>query len=167
MSTNVAFGLQSASPPTDLGKLNSARNAHSAKSVEPSIALDQLAHIYLTELLERRTLTPSGYGSTVERILADDVALALGAEGYRYRYVGVVVAYGQSLNHALDVATGTVANGPALFEPAMDVAGIASGVIPAGDAWYAPPPGGFGRDIEMTGMTIVVIVTAGDFREGS
>ena len=162
----VAGQPASTSSPS-LGKINNARSARSVSRLEPSQALDGLAANYLDDLLARRDLTPAGYGAFGERVLSDDVAAAIGDDGYRYRYVGVVVAYGQSVNHAMDIAVGTVANGPALFEPALGYAGVASGVISAGEPWFAPPPGGVGRQIEMTEMTMVVIVTAGAFRAGT
>ncbi|MEZ4570745.1 MAG: hypothetical protein R2849_10555 [Thermomicrobiales bacterium] len=96
---------------------------------------------------------------------SEDVAAAIGEDGYNYRYVGLVVSYGQNLDNAIGVALGTTANGPALFESAMSQAGIASAPIEEGAApWIAPPPGGVGRAIELTGLTVVVIVTAGEFR---
>lgn len=147
-----------------LSRINSARAGRAAGPLESNAQLDGLAAQYLADMLERRALTPAGYGDVGNRRLSEDVASAIGNGGYRYRYTGVVAAYGESVNNALDVAVGTIANRPALLEPAMSQAGIASGEIPAGEPWFAPPPGGFGRDIELTGMTVVVIVTAGEFR---
>ena len=160
----VSFGQSSESSAPALGRLNGARQSSGAERVESSAALDGLAARYLDDLLTRRSLIPAGYGAVGQRTLSDEVAGAIGADGYNYRYVGVAVAYGQSLNHAMDIALGTVANGPALFEPALTMVGLASAAIPAGAPWFAPPPGGFGREIEMTGMTLVVIVTAGPYR---
>lgn len=147
-----------------MGRLNEARAGHGADPLSTNEQLDQLAARYLDDLLESRTLTPPGYGSIDNRMLSEDVAAAIGERGYWYRYVGVVVAYGESVDNAMSVAAGTPANGPALFEPALSEAGIASAVIPHGAPWIAPPPGGVGRDIELEGMTLVVIVTAGTFR---
>jgi len=160
----VVSGQSGDTGASSLARINSARAARSVGPLESSSQLDGLAASYLADLLDRRELTPAGYGSVGDRILSEDVALAIGEGGYRYRYTGVVVAYGESVNNAMDVAVGTTSNRPALLEPAMSLAGVASGEIPAGEPWIAPPPGGEGREIELTGMTIVVIVTAGEFR---
>lgn len=149
---------------SSLARINSARAARSAGPLEPNAQLDGLAASYLDDLLDRRELTPGGYGSIGERLLSEDVASAIGEGGYRYRYTGVAVAYGESVANAMEVAVGTTSNRPALYEPAMSQAGVASSEIPAGEPWFSPPPGGEGRDIELTGMTVVVIVTAGEFR---
>lgn len=148
-----------------LARINSARAARSAGPLEANQQLDQLAAGYLNEVLASRSFTPSGYGTLDARVLSEDVAAAIGEDGYNYRYVGLVVSYGQNLDNAIGVALGTTANGPALFESAMSQAGIASAPIEEGAApWIAPPPGGVGRAIELTGLTVVVIVTAGEFR---
>jgi hypothetical protein len=143
--------------------LNGARAREEVQPLAPHEGLDRLAGRYLDEIMASRTLVPPGYGRLNARVLSEDVVAAIGEGGLRYRYTGVVVSYGNSLSNALQIATGTEANGPALLEPALDFAGIASATVPAGDPWFAPPPGG-GLDIELTGQTVVVIVTAGDYR---
>lgn len=164
----VAAARQPAEP-TDpaLGKLNNARAARRLERVERSPELDRLAARYLDEMLANRTLIPPGYGDLGRRVLSEDVTAALGPDGGRYRYVGLVATYGLGLNNAMDVALGTRANGPALFEPATELVGIASATIPEGEPWLAPPPGGVGADVELAGHTLAVIVTAGQFRDGS
>ncbi len=146
--------------------LNRARVNEGLEQVARHEGLDQLSARYLDEIMASRTLVPPGYGQLDGRVLTEDIVAAIGPDGFSYRYVGVVVAYGQDIIHAMQVANGTVANRPALFEPAMTLTGITSAVVPAGEPWFAPPPGGVGREIEMTGMTVVVIVTAGQFRAG-
>jgi len=164
----AAAAHQAAAPgdPT-VGKLNNARAARRVERVERSAELDRLAARYLDEMLASRTLTPPGYGDHGRRLLSEDVSSARGPVGDNYRYTGVVAPYGIGLNNAIDVAIGTRANGPALFEPALEIVGIASATIPEGEPWLAPPPGGFGADVELAGHTLVVIVTAGKFRDGS
>ncbi len=163
-----AFAAQS--PETlspEIAKLNHARERHHVNALDRLPSLDDLANRFLQRMLEDRSLTPAGYGEIGNRVLSEDIAAAIGEDGLRYRYAGIVVAYGIDLNHAMDVAVATRANGPALYDPALEHAGIASSTIPAREPWIAPPPGGFGRDVELAGQTLVVIVTAGTSRAGS
>jgi hypothetical protein len=147
-----------------LGQINAARRQVQAAPLARHEGLDRLAAQYLDDILVSRSLSPPGYGRLSQRILTEDVVAAIGEGGQNYRYTGVVVTYGASLPNAMQIAAGSEANQPALLEPALEFAGIASATIPAGEPWFAPPPGGFGLDVELTGQTVVVIVTAGAFR---
>ena len=151
-----------------LNLLNSARTRAEVQPLTRHAGLDQLAGRYLDEILASRSLVPPGYGGPDARVLTEDVVAAIGEGGLSYRYTGVIVSYGPALANAVHVGAATEANGPALLEPALDFVGMASATIPApsgtDEPWYAPPPGGVGLDIELTGMTVVVLVTAGDFR---
>lgn len=135
--------------------------------VEPVAAnasLDELAGRYLAAILDNRDLTPPVHDPYNPRILSDDVSRALGEEGPSYRYVGMMVSYGPDVRQAMAAGLGAAANRPAMVDPVFEVAGIASAVIPEGSPWFAPPPGGSGRDLNLTGQTVVVVITAGRFR---
>ncbi len=162
--TGVSAQPSNGSEPVNL--LNGARVRAKVQPLARHEGLDRLAERYLDEIIASRTLVPPGYGRLDARVLSEDVVAAIGDDGPSYRYTGVVVSYGISLSNAIEIAVGTVANAPALLEPALDLVGIASAPIPAGEPWFAPPPGGSGLEIELTGMTLIVIVTAGQYRAG-
>jgi hypothetical protein len=149
-----------------VNQLNGARARADVQPLARHEGLDRLAARYLDEIMASRTLVPAGYGRLNARVLSEDVVAAIGQDGPSYRYTGVVVGFGVNLPNAIHIAANTRANGPALLEPALSIVGIAAATVPAGDPWFAAPPGG-GLDVELTGQTVVVIVTAGQYRSGT
>jgi hypothetical protein len=153
-----------------VNQLNGARARVDAQPLARHEGLDRLAASYLDEIMASRALVPPGYGRLSARVLSEDVVTAIGQDGLSFRYTGVVVSYGVNLANAVYIAAGTKANGPALLEPALGFVGIAAATVGAspasGDPWFAPPPGG-GLDVELSGQTVVVIVTAGQYRSGT
>lgn len=126
--------------------------------------MTQLARRYLDEIIASRNLIPAIQTSDSATALYRDVATAIGEGGLAYRFNGLAVAYGPDLNNAVAAAVGDPANRPVLLEPVMDIAGFAFAEVPPGEPWLVPPPGGVGASIDLTGRTVVVFVTAGDFR---
>jgi len=164
----TATALAQTSTPPDTGtlhdQLNAQRVARGLRPVEGHAGLDTLAGALLADLIDARRLAPEIGRTTSQAELAQLAANAIGLpEGYDYRHVGLVVTYGVGIERTLNDAFEVQANEPVLYDNIMDLAGIASVEIPAGAPWYAPPVGGVGREVELTGYTLVVILLAGDF----
>lgn len=164
----TATALAQTSSPPDTAmlheQLNAQRTARGLRPVQAHAGLDGLAAALLAELVNARRLAPMIGRTTPQAELSQIVANAIGLpEGYDYRHVGLVVTYGVGIERTLNDAFEVQANEPVLYDNIMDLAGIASVEVPAGAPWYAPPVGGVGREVELTGYTLVVILLAGDF----
>lgn len=127
--------------------------------------LDQLAQQQLAGILATRNLIPPAGRDVSRQVeLARLVADAITAQdGWAYRHNGLVVGYGVGIERTMNDVFEVQANRTVLFDPILDVAGLASAEIPPGAPWFAPPVGGSGPPVELTGYTLVVIVLAGDF----
>jgi hypothetical protein len=144
---------------------NAERAARGLPPATPDAGLDQLAQQHLDGILATRNLIPPAGREVSRQVeLARLVAEAIAAEdGWAYRHNGLVVSYGVGLERTMSDAFEVQANRTVLFDPILDVAGLAGAEIPAGAPWFAPPVGGSGPPVELTGYTLVVIILAGDF----
>lgn len=149
---------------TAVNRVNVARQRFRGEPLTEHAALTGLAQRYLDEILASRELIPAIQTSDNATALYSDISTAIGEGGLAYRFNGLIVAYGADLNNALTAALATPANAPALLDPVMDIAGVAFAEVPAAEPWMVPPPGGRGEHLDLTGQTLIVIVTGGDFR---
>lgn len=149
---------------TPVDYLNTARSQTGVKAVAPHQGLDRLARQYLDDIVQARDLAPDAAVSGNQRALADGVARSIGLdEGFAYRHTGLMVGYGLDREQAVLDVLEDPATHPAMLDGIMDLAGSASRTVPPGEPWLAPPVGGSGPAIDLTGYTLVVIVTAGDY----
>jgi hypothetical protein len=144
---------------------NAERASRGLAPVAQDTGLDQLAQQQLEGILATRNLIPPAGRNVSRQVeLARLVAESITAEdGWAYRHNGLVVSYGVGIERTLNDVFEVQANRTVLFDPVLDVAGLASAEIPPGAPWLAPPVGGSGPPVELTGYTLVVIVMAGDF----
>lgn len=144
--------------------LNDARRADSVRQLQHEPRLDELARQYLDAIIEKRDLTPPPAFDPSQRLLAEDIAARMGPDGHAWRHAGLLVAYGLGEGQAVGDALQAEAAWPGMLDRAMELAGLASAVVPPGDPWLVPPVGGEGPAVELTGYTVVVLITAGQSR---
>lgn len=154
--------VDSASHQDLLTMLNQKRANYGFKPLYPDADLDGLANLYLQTIIGRRSfmiepLTFIGYP-----VLYQDIANAVGAEGYILRTHGLTLSFGIGTTQTFQTALDDDRNRPALMDNTMDLIGFASGIVGEGPEWLEEPPGG-GVPVEITGYTIIVVITAGDF----
>lgn len=167
----LAGTVAQTSPPTSSSanslhdQFNAEREERGLAPLTHSAGLDALAWQQLHGILAERQLAPAlGRDVTAQIKLAELVAAAVQEpDGWSYRHNGLVVSYGVGIERTLNDAFEVYANRTVLFDPIMDVVGIAIAEVPPGPPWLAPPVGGSGPDVELTGYSMVVIVLAGDF----
>lgn len=114
-------------------------------------------------MIESRCLCPVADGQEGADRLLDDVRLALASDA-NVLDAGLVVGYDLSASSALTTAALDPANAAAMLGERMQLVGYATAVVAAEGSWLAPPPGGAGPEIDLSGYALVAIVTAGDGR---
>jgi hypothetical protein len=147
-------------PESALAQINQLRLDDELPPVDASPALDAVAAAYLDAIIAAQCVCPAAGGQEAATRLLDDVAAAL-SDDDTLLDAGLISGYDKTPDGALTTVIHDPANAAAILGMRMELAGIATGVIPPDADWLGPPPGGDGPAIDLSGFTIVVIVLAG------
>lgn len=143
-----------------LAPINALREDDELPPMTASAELDAVAARYLAAMIEARCMCPAADGESGAERLLDDVRIAIGGDAVVLD-AGLVTAYDRTAGGAITTAVRNPANGAAILGARLSLAGVATAVVEAGGSWLAPPPGGVGPEIDLSGYTLVAIVTAG------
>jgi hypothetical protein len=154
----VAQDTQSPSP---IDAINTSRVDRALAPLARDERLDTLAQTYLERILARRC--PCALLDELpESLLLRDVAAILWMQPDTIHHTGLIVSYDLSVDRAIGAALGRPTASAVLHDRRLTLAGIASTVIAPESSWLAPPVDGVGREIDLTGFTLVVVITAGE-----
>jgi|GEM_PF-5828494 len=159
-STLLAIPADGQGTESAVGQINALREDDELGQVSSSAALDAVAASYLDEIIASHCICPLAGGTAQAEQLLDDIAAALGIDATLID-AGLVVGYDQSEAGAFTTAIHDPANAAAILGMRMELAGTASRIVEPAESWLAPPPGGTGPEIDLTGYSVVVIVLAG------
>ena len=152
-----AGGQEAVSP---LAPINALREDDELPPMTASAELDAVAARYLAAIIEARCVYPVVDGAAGADRFLDDVRVAIGGDAVVLD-VGLVAAYDRTAGGAITTAVLDPANGAAILGARLRLVGVATAVVEGEGSWLAPPPGGVGPEIDLSGYTLVVIVTAG------
>lgn len=148
--------------PDPLTPINLARDLREIAPVQLDSRLSALATTYAEAMLERRCtcLDVLGHVSDRPSTLTDDLRTALDLTTEDI-HAGMTVAWDTTASGGIVAATGRESTSGVLLAPDITVAGIGTAVVPAEASWLTRPLDGSGPPIDLTGYTIVVILTVG------
>ncbi len=146
--------------PSALASINALRDDDELPPVVASRELDDLASRYVESMLAMRCICPTGNSGNPAEQLIDAIRTSIGEDAGQID-AGLIVGYDQNAAAAITTVVHNPANEAAILGTRIQMVGVATGTVPAGDRWLEPPPGDVGPDIELAGYSLVVIVVAG------
>ena len=111
-------------------------------------------------MIDARCLVPVVGGDSGAEAFLADVQGGIGGDA-AVLDAGLAVGYDQTKERAIATTALDPANGSVILGAKMTQIGIATAQIAAGQGSGLPPPGDDGPAIDLSGYTVVVIVTSG------